>query len=215
MAFRGDQRSQLVHRHRDPLLAYAAPNAADPVHDRLHVPSARHLLSQHLPTWDEWSSPGELIHPGDLPSVSSMTSNQTKPVYRWGIRNDIRVVGRDLAAYLSRAGRCESGSGQPLPSGCRRGLRAPAAHPPLWLPGACGSKCRGTPRFAMMIVSQCFSADKRMGVTRCRSRLSCGRWWPVTFPGRVPPLACCRRCLAGYGQSRRAPGLPLGSACAG
>ena len=24
MAFRGDQRSQLVHRHRDPLLAYAA-----------------------------------------------------------------------------------------------------------------------------------------------------------------------------------------------
>jgi len=27
MAFRGDQRSQLVHRHREPLLAYAAPNA--------------------------------------------------------------------------------------------------------------------------------------------------------------------------------------------
>jgi hypothetical protein len=27
-------------------------------------------------------------------------------------------------------------------------------------------------------------------------------------------LACCRRCLAGYGQSRRAPGLPSGSACA-
>jgi hypothetical protein len=25
MAFRGDQRSQLVHRQRDPLLAYAAP----------------------------------------------------------------------------------------------------------------------------------------------------------------------------------------------
>jgi hypothetical protein len=33
MAFRGDQRSQLVHRHCGPLLAYAAPNA-DPVHDR-------------------------------------------------------------------------------------------------------------------------------------------------------------------------------------
>jgi hypothetical protein len=33
MAFRGDQRSPLVHRHRDPLLAYAAPNA-DPVHGR-------------------------------------------------------------------------------------------------------------------------------------------------------------------------------------
>jgi hypothetical protein len=25
MAFRADQRSQVVHRHRDPLLAYAAP----------------------------------------------------------------------------------------------------------------------------------------------------------------------------------------------
>jgi hypothetical protein len=42
MAFR----SQLVHRHRDPLLAFAAPNA-DPVHGRLHVPSACDLLSQH------------------------------------------------------------------------------------------------------------------------------------------------------------------------
>jgi hypothetical protein len=30
MAFRADQRSHLVHRQRDPLLAYAAPNA-DPV----------------------------------------------------------------------------------------------------------------------------------------------------------------------------------------
>jgi hypothetical protein len=27
MAFRGDQRGQLDRRHRDPLLAYAAPNA--------------------------------------------------------------------------------------------------------------------------------------------------------------------------------------------
>ena len=27
-----------------------------------------------------------------------------------------------------------------------------------------GSKCRGTRRFAMMIVSQCFCADKRRGV---------------------------------------------------
>ena len=27
MAFRGDQRIRLVHRHRDSLLAYAAPNA--------------------------------------------------------------------------------------------------------------------------------------------------------------------------------------------
>jgi hypothetical protein len=51
MAFRGDHGSQFVDRHRDPLLAYAAPNA-DPVHGRLHLPSGGHLLSQHLPTWD-------------------------------------------------------------------------------------------------------------------------------------------------------------------
>ena len=75
MAFRGDQRSQLVHRHRDPLLAYAAPNA-DPVHGRLDVPSARDLLSQHSLTWDEWSSPGKLIHPGDLASIASITSSE-------------------------------------------------------------------------------------------------------------------------------------------
>jgi hypothetical protein len=171
--------------------------------------------SQHLPTWDEWSSPGELIHPGDWPSVSSVTSNQTKPVYGCGIRNGIRVVGRDLAAYLSRRPRGANPEAVSRPSGCRKGLRAPAPHQPLWLPGACGSKCRGTRRFAMMIVSQCFWAETRRGVTRCRSRLSCGRCWPVTFPGRVPPVACRRRCLAGYGQSRRAQGLPFGSACAG
>jgi hypothetical protein len=112
MAFRGDQRRQFVHR-RDPLLAYEAPNA-DPVHDRLHLPCDRYLLSQHLPTWDEWSSPGELIHPGDLPSVSSVTSNQTKTVYRWAIRNGIRILGRDLTAILESAARCKSGSGQPL-----------------------------------------------------------------------------------------------------
>jgi len=28
-------------------------------------PPARHLLSQHSPTWGERSSPGELIHPGE------------------------------------------------------------------------------------------------------------------------------------------------------
>ena len=159
--------------------------------------SGHHLLSQHLPAWDEWSSPSELIHPGDSPSISNITSSPAKAVYRWGIPNGIRVVSRDPAAYLSSRSRGTNREAVSRSSGCRRGLRAPAAHPLLWLPGACGSKCRGTPRFGMMIVSQCFWADKRMGVMRCRSRLSCGRWWPVTFPGRVPPLACCRRCLAG------------------
>jgi hypothetical protein len=61
---------------------------------------------------------------------------------------------------------------------------------------------------------QSFWANERRGVRRCRSRLSCGRWSPATFPGREPPLACCRRCLAGYGQLRRARGLLFGSASA-
>jgi hypothetical protein len=74
MAFCGDQRSQLLHRHRDWLLAYAAPNA-DPVLARLRTATARDLLSQHSLTWDEWSSPGELIHPGDLASIARITSS--------------------------------------------------------------------------------------------------------------------------------------------
>ncbi len=142
MAFRGDQRSQLVHRHRDPLLAYAAPNA-DPVHGRLHLPSARHLLSQHLPTWDEWSSPGELIHPGDWPSISSITSSQTKTVYRWGIRNGIRVVGRDLAACLSRRRRGANREAVSRPSGCRKGLRGQRHIPRFGYPERVGANAEG------------------------------------------------------------------------
>jgi len=33
-------------------------------------------LSQHSLTWDEWSSPGELIHPGDLASIASIASTE-------------------------------------------------------------------------------------------------------------------------------------------
>ena len=197
MALRGDQGSQVVHRHRDPLLADAAPNA-DPVHGRLHLPCARYLPHQHLPTWDEWSSPGDLIHPGDWPSISSNTSSATNAVYRWGTRNGIRVVGRDLAACLWRRRHGANRGAVSRSPGCRKGLRG-QHHIHLWLPGACGSKCRGMPR----------------GVMRSRSRLSWGRWWPVTFPGRVPDPTRCRRCLAGYGQSRRAPGRPFRSSCAG
>jgi hypothetical protein len=217
MAFRGDQRGQLVHRRRDPLLAYAAPNA-DPARDRLHVPSAGHLLSQHSPTWDEWTSPGELIHPGDLPGVSSVTSNQTQPVYRWGIRWYSQRHPRGWprpGGLVVEAARGANREAVSRSSGCRKGLRRQHHIACFGYPKRVGANAAGRPRFAMMIVSQCFWADKRRGVTRCRSRLSCGRCWPVTFPGRVPPLACCRRCLAGYGQSRRAPGLPFGSACAG
>jgi hypothetical protein len=42
MALCGGQRGQRVHCQRDPLLACAAN--ADPVHDRLQLPSAGHLV---------------------------------------------------------------------------------------------------------------------------------------------------------------------------
>src|SRR3954451_17037720 len=45
-------------------LRHAASNG-DLVHCRLHLPSARQLLSQHSPARGEWSSPGELIHPDE------------------------------------------------------------------------------------------------------------------------------------------------------
>ena len=163
------------------------------VHGRLHVPSACDLLSQHQPTSDEWSSPGELIHPGDLASISSSQAAR-RNVARSGYSGWPR-----LGSYLSR---------RPRGANCQRHI------PALWLSIADSGKCRGTPCFTTMIVSQCFLDRQASGATRCRSRLSCGRWWPVTFRGREPPLVCCRRCLAGYGQSRRARGLRLGLACA-
>ena len=67
MALRGDQRSHLVHRQRDRLLAYVRTH----IRYKIGCTYSGHLLSQHLPTWDEWSSPGELIHPGDLASIAS------------------------------------------------------------------------------------------------------------------------------------------------
>jgi hypothetical protein len=154
MAFRGDQRSQLVHRHRDSLLAYAAPNA-DPVHGRLDLPSARHLLSQHSLIWDESSSPGELIHPGDSRSISSITSSAAKNGLQVGYSQRHSHGWPRPGSYLSRRSRGANREGVSRSSGCRKGLRG-QHHIHLWLPEAYGSKCRRTRRFAMIIVSQCF-----------------------------------------------------------
>ena len=89
-----------VHRQRDPLLACAAN--ADPVHARLQLPSAGHLMSQHLPTWDEWSSPGELIHPGDLPRTSSTMSGAAKNYLRVGYSQPHSHGWPRPGSYLSR-----------------------------------------------------------------------------------------------------------------
>jgi hypothetical protein len=122
MAFHGDQRSQLVHRHRDSLLAYAAPNS-DPVHGRLHLPSARHLVSQHSLTWDEWSSPGELIHPGDAPSISSITSSAAKTCLQVGYSQRHSHGWPRPGSYLWRRSRSANREEVSRSSGCRKGLR--------------------------------------------------------------------------------------------
>jgi hypothetical protein len=57
-----------------------------------------HLLSQHLSTWDEWSSPSELIHPGDGAEYFEL---REQPI---GFRNGIRAIGHqrqiDRFGYL-------------------------------------------------------------------------------------------------------------------
>jgi hypothetical protein len=83
MAMCGGQRSRRVNRQRDQLVAREPANAS-PVHGRPHLPSAGYLLSQHLPKWDEWSSPRELIHPGDWPSISSHWSTAAKSCLQMG-----------------------------------------------------------------------------------------------------------------------------------
>ena len=71
MAFRGDQHTaSTVIATRYSLIRPERRSGG-----RLHIPSARDLLSQHSLTWDERSSPGELIHPGDLASLASITSS--------------------------------------------------------------------------------------------------------------------------------------------
>jgi hypothetical protein len=74
MAFRGDRRSSsstvIVTG-----CCLIRPNA-DPIYGRLHLPGSRHLLSQHSRMWDERSSPVELIHPGDLARIASITSSE-------------------------------------------------------------------------------------------------------------------------------------------
>ncbi|MGY4646387.1 hypothetical protein [Mycobacterium sp. URHB0021] len=56
MALRNDHGSQFVHLHRDPLLAYAAPNA-DPVHGRLHF-TVRSPSAESAFTDVGWRRPG-------------------------------------------------------------------------------------------------------------------------------------------------------------
>jgi hypothetical protein len=156
MALRGDQRSHLVHRQCDPLLAYVR------THIRYKLGGAYfgHLLCQHLPTWDEWSSPSELIHPGDRPRISSIKSNYTKLVY-----GATGVVFAATSAWLTETWR------PILPRRTARIAKRSTAHRvaakgrgrPHNINGvlrrACGSKWPGARRLAVSIVSQCFWAE--------------------------------------------------------
>jgi hypothetical protein len=93
--------------------------------------------------WDEWSSPCELIHPGDSPSTSSITSSEAKPAYSCGIRNGMRAVGRDLAAYLSRRPRGATREAVSRSSGCRSGLRRERQTPRFGYPELVGANDEG------------------------------------------------------------------------
>jgi hypothetical protein len=98
----------------------------------------RHLLSQHLPTWDEWSSPDELIHPGDWPSISSVTSSG-ETLSKGGVFAMASAwLAETWQLFVEAVARCESGSGQ-LPLLARAGWaprrsrhRAAASHGTDW-----------------------------------------------------------------------------------
>jgi hypothetical protein len=79
---------------------------------------------------DEWSSPGELIHPGDLANITSMTSGGAKPAYSCGIRNGMRGC-RDLAAYLSRRRTVRLGKGSTANRVAAEGCGASGTFPAL------------------------------------------------------------------------------------
>jgi len=104
MAFRGGQRGQVVSviATRCSLMR---PRTQIRKRGRLHVPSARQLLSQHSLTWGEWSSPGELIHPGDSPSISSITSSATKNCVQVGYSQRHSHGWPRPGSYLSRRSR--------------------------------------------------------------------------------------------------------------
>jgi hypothetical protein len=85
-------RSAVINAARSPTVIVTGcclmgPNA-DPVYGRLRAPSACDLLSQHSPMWDEWSSPGELIHPGDLASIASIEEERDFAIAVMAIREE-------------------------------------------------------------------------------------------------------------------------------
>jgi hypothetical protein len=91
----------------------------------------RHLLSQHLPTWDEWSSPDELIHPGDWPSISSVTSSG-ETLSKGGVFAMASAwLAETWQLFVEAVARCESGSGQLLIGLPQRVARASGASPAL------------------------------------------------------------------------------------
>ena len=113
------------------------------------------------------------------------------------IRNDIRVVDRDLAPHIAQADGANakrSSAHRVAAKGCGR-----PHHINGVLRRACGSKWPGARRFAMSIVSQYFWAESVGVLGDAVAVYLAGRCWAVTFPGRVPPPACRRRCPAGYG----------------
>jgi hypothetical protein len=124
----GGQRGQPVSRRRDPLVARGAANA-DPAHSRLHLPPVGYLLSQHLPKWDAWSSPSELIHPGDCPSISQRHEQPDRNCRGVDFASASAKIGRELAACSSRRRHGANRQAVNRPSVFRNELRARVPHP--------------------------------------------------------------------------------------
>jgi hypothetical protein len=134
--FHRQQRSQHVGAERFRVVRCGQPD------DGRRAPFGAGIVNRDVEPAEgfEWSSPGELIHPGDWSSILSVTSNQTKSAYRRCTRNDIRVVSRDVAHHIAEA---DSANRQAVtrPSGCRKALRTLTLHP-LWLPERVGANDR-------------------------------------------------------------------------
>jgi hypothetical protein len=72
-------------------------------------------MSQHLLTWDEWSSPGELIHPGGSPWTSSTIGGAAKNYLQVAYSQPHTTwLAKTWQLFVEAVARCESGSGQLL-----------------------------------------------------------------------------------------------------
>lgn len=78
---------------------------ADPICGRHDYLVGVHLLGQHSRKWDEGSSPGELIHPGDLATIARITIREgTRGKLRHRLNPEYVAVQHHTIAQALRFG---------------------------------------------------------------------------------------------------------------